>query len=337
MPYQEKNGKWRAHKMIDGKRRTKSFKHKNQAKRWEVEQNITSFAKQKTDTDSLTIFEWANEYLDYAKMTVGDKTFNEEKKPVFKRLIKEMGAEANIENFDPGICLKFLSKQSKTRSSSAANKDRKNLSAAWNWGIKYKNFPKDNPFIAVDPFPAQANPRYVPPEVDFWKVYEKSSDEHKELLLTFLHTAARRGEVFRLCWDDLDFSRNLLRLGTRKRTGGALEYDLIPMTEELKKVLTVKKQHSSSTYIFCDEYGQPYKYRQHLMKKLCDRAKVRPFGFHAIRHLSASILANEGVDIPTIQYILRHKNSHTTSRYLHRLGVTENVMDRVFSIRRKVG
>ncbi len=156
------------------------------------------------------------------------------------------------------------------------------------------------------------------------------------MLLTFLHTAARRAEVFRLQWDDLDFARNLIALGTRKRAGGSMEYDLIPMTGELKKVLSERYENDgSSDYVFHDEFGQPYKYRQHLMGNLCRRAGVKKFGFHSIRHLSASILAHEGVDIPTIQSILRHKNLHTTSRYLHTLGIAENVMDEIFGSRNK--
>ena len=99
----------------------------------------------------------------------------------------------------------------------------------------------------------------------------------------------------------------------------------------------VMRERASSEYIFCDEDGQPFKHRQHLMRRLCRRAGVKKFGFHAIRHLSASILAHEGVDVPTIQYILRHKSITTTSRYLHRLGVTENVMDKVFGSRKKAG
>jgi len=101
--------------------------------------------------------------------------------------------------------------------------------------------------------------------------------------------------------------------------------------------LAEKKKQTSSVYVFSDDCGQPYKYRQHLMRRLCQRAGVKVFDFHAIRHLSASILASEWVDVPTIQYILRHKNLHTTSRYLHRLGATENVMDSVFGTRRKIG
>ncbi len=55
------------------------------------------------------------------------------------------------------------------------------------------------------------------------------------------------------------------------------------------------------------------------MKRLCASAGVRPFGLHAIRHLTASILANEGVPVIVIQGILRHKKSNTTQRYLHGL------------------
>lgn len=337
MPYQEQNGKWRAHRMINGKRRTKMFKTKTEAKRWEGGQNEKTFAEQKIDTDSLTAFEWATGYLDHAKMTVGYKTYNEEKVPAFKRLLKELDPDMPATDITPDICLRFLSKQAKDRSGNAANKDRKNLCAAWNWGVKYKGFSRDNPFMIVDPFPAEKKPRYVPPEEDFWKVYNAANEDQQLLLLVFLHTAARRGEVFRLRWDDIDFDRNLVRLGTRKRKGGAMEYDWIPLTEDLKQALSVKRKRTSSVYVFCDEDGQPYKHRQHLLRRLCQRVGVKAFGFHAIRHLSASILANEGVDVPTIQYILRHKSATTTSRYLHRLGATENVMDRVFGTRKKAG
>lgn len=298
------------------------------------------FSQEKSEemkTGMVSLIKLANGYLDHAKNAVGEKTYKEEKVPAFKRLFKEIDPDISVDKLTSLDCLEFLTIQAKTRSGNAANKDRKNLSAAWSWGIKYMNLSKDNPFKTVDTFPSDSCPRYVPPEEDFWTVYAIASDEQKVLLLTFLHTAARRGEVFRLHWDDVDFARGLVRLGTRKRMGGALEYDLIPMTKELKKVLSDKKKNSESVYLFCDEDGEPYKYRQHLLRRLCKRANVKRFGFHAIRHLSASILAHEGTDIPTIQYILRHKNINTTSRYLHKLGITENVMDSVFSDREMAG
>ena len=292
MPYQEKNGKWRGHKMIEGKRRTKLFKNKKEAKKWEA-----LFSQEKLEemqTDMVSLIKLANGYLDHAKNTVGEKTYKEKKVPAFKRLFKEIDPDISVDNLTPLDCLEFLTIQAKTRSGNAANKDRKNLSAAWSWGIKYMNLSRNNPFKAVALFPSDSCPRYVPPEEDFWKVYAIASDEQRVLLLTFLHTAARWGEVFRLQWDDIDFVRGFVRLGTRKRMGGSLEYDLIPMTKELKNVLSDKKKSTESVYLFCDEYGQPYKHRQHLLRRLCRRANVKKFGFHAIRHLSASILTHEG-------------------------------------------
>jgi integrase len=48
--------------------------------------------------------------------------------------------------------------------------------------------------------------------------------------------------------------------------------------------------------------------------------RVQSFGLHSIRHLSASILAQDGVPAVHIQAILRHKKLSTTERYLHQLG-----------------
>ena len=77
-------------------------------------------------------------------------------------------------------------------------------------------------------------------------------------------------------------------------------------------------------YPFCDAYyGKPFKNRQHLMKRLCEKAGVEPFGFHAIRHLTASILYQNGEPVSVIQAVLRHKNPNTTTRYLKTLGLDD--------------
>ena len=67
------------------------------------------------------------------------------------------------------------------------------------------------------------------------------------------------------------------------------------------------------------------------MRRLCDKAKVKPFGFHAIRHLTASTLFNQGYDVGVIQSILRHKSPNTTERYLESIGM-ERVRDALESL-----
>ena len=108
------------------------------------------------------------------------------------------------------------------------------------------------------------------------------------------------------------------------------------MTEELKSNLLAwwqertKHESTDRRYVFvcldrtafCEEYyGKPFKVRQHFMQRLCEKAGVKPFGFHAIRHLTVSILFHKGVDIADIQAILRHKNPNTTARYLRSIGL----------------
>jgi integrase len=55
------------------------------------------------------------------------------------------------------------------------------------------------------------------------------------------------------------------------------------------------------------------------MRRLCDEAKVKRFGLHAIRHLTASILAKANVPMVDIQAVLRHKKLSTTERHIGRI------------------
>ena len=66
--------------------------------------------------------------------------------------------------------------------------------------------------------------------------------------------------------------------------------------------------------------GDPFTSRCHFMRKICQRAGVKPFDFHSIRHLSATLLYKAGENVSMIQKILRHQNPTTTNRYLASLG-----------------
>ncbi|MBW2146412.1 MAG: tyrosine-type recombinase/integrase [Deltaproteobacteria bacterium] len=84
--------------------------------------------------------------------------------------------------------------------------------------------------------------------------------------------------------------------------------------------LLAYRQTRQSEWVFPDpETGKIYVYRHLWMKRLCKRAGVRTFGILAIRHLTASLLAQEVVPMVQIQAILRHRNLAVTERYLHKL------------------
>ena len=79
--------------------------------------------------------------------------------------------------------------------------------------------------------------------------------------------------------------------------------------------------HSASNeWVFPNlENGKPFKVRQHYMKRICKQAGVKPFGLHAIRHLTGQYFGSRGFPIVTIQRILGHKQLTTTERYIRGL------------------
>jgi integrase len=281
--------------------------------------------------------DWAEQYLDYAQAAFSVKTYSE-KCLAFRMLFENVDPTCPVSSLTPAILLTYLQQQMKARSGYAANKDRKNLVAAWNWGMKYLDPPLEppNPCL-VAKMPEKRTPRYIPPENDFWKVYEVAEGQDKVMLLAYLHLGGRRSEIFRLLVSDLDFENSRVRLSTKKRVGGNLEYDWLPMTRELADALAewLKNRPVKSEFVFVcidktaftrEYYGKPFIKRLHLMRRLCDKAKVKPFGFHAIRHLTASCLYKKGNSVGVIQAILRHKSPSTTERYLKTLGL-EQVRD----------
>jgi len=277
----------------------------------------------------VSLLEWATAYLKYAEEKFVKSTF-EEKRYAFKLLFQHPGVDPlqPAAELTPKSILDHLQNQSKIRSGNGANKDRKNLRAAWQWGIFYIGLPKDNPFHSVQRFAEVRNERAVPTMDDFWKVFNAAEDGQDRLMLfSLLHTGARRDELFRLRWKDVDFNEKRIRLYTRKNEIGEWKSAWLPLSNDLEGML---KEHQKITgllrFVFLNknesddpQQWTPYLYRQHWLKKLCTKAGVKQFGFHGVRHLFASILAANNRPLVEIQQMLRHGSITTTARYIHTL------------------
>lgn len=317
MPYKDQNGQWVGQVRRNGtKRKKKGFLTKKEALQWEADWKRRPEDDWHEKTDTMCLGDWSNDYLDFARDRFCVKTYRE-KRALFRNFFKVVDPSQSTLTLRQ--VLAYLQTQNRERSGYAANKDRKNLVAAWNWGIKYLGLASPNPCL-VDRFPEERRPRYIPPEKDFWTVYECTEGQDRVMLLTYLHLAARRTEIFRLRWEDVDFIGQQIRLATRKRRDGSLEYDWLPMTDELHQTLIAHRQENSSEWVFPNPVtGAAYFERKRWMRGLCKKAGVKPFGLHAIRYLTASILAEAGEPVRRIQVILRHKKLSTTERYLHQL------------------
>nr|WP_320009561.1 tyrosine-type recombinase/integrase [uncultured Desulfobulbus sp.] len=141
--------------------------------------------------------------------------------------------------------LKHFQEQAQKRSGNAANKDRKNLSAAWNWGRDYIGLPYENPFQRTTKQGEVRHERRIPTLSEFWKVYEKTTElQDKRMLLCYLYSGARRAEFFQLRWQDVDFINGRIRLHWKKNRLGTLNAAWIAMTDEAMEAL--RDQHRAT-------------------------------------------------------------------------------------------
>ena len=107
-------------------------------------------------------------------------------------------------------------------------------------------------------------------------------------------------EILRLTWKDVNLEKRTVTLRTRKRKGGQIQSDLVPMSETLYSCLKRRwnERDKSSPYVFTKPGGGIYtkndKLVKEMMDKLCKKAGVKKFGFHAIRHHVAMILEDSG-------------------------------------------
>jgi integrase len=167
----------------------------------------------------------------------------------------------------------------------------------------------------------------VPPPEDIDRIRLVANMDERDFIECVYHTLARRSEVVRPTWEDVNFEQRWVRLYTRKRRGGELQGDYLPMNDTLFKVLhdrwKVRDKDSLKVFSFT-----PHELR-YMMERLVRKAnkaikgkgkerKIKPFGFHAIRHHVSSILNDSGkANMKQIQKLLRHRRQSTTEIYLH--------------------
>lgn len=175
MPY-KRGKKWQGRVMVSGQIHTRDgFSTKKDAAEWESQKRKQTLSGK--DQESLDLLSLTVEYLTYAKK-YGEKTY-QEKKSLCNRIIEHWKPDTPIQKIaeNPKIVLDFLTTRMKSQSANAANKDRKNIRAMWNWGEKfYKKFFKDldNPIIGIPRFAHNRKPQYTPPIEDVLKVVTTS-------------------------------------------------------------------------------------------------------------------------------------------------------------------
>lgn len=131
-----------------------------------------------------------------------------------------------------------------------------------------------------------------------------------------LHTGLRRGELFALNWNDVDFNTPII---TTPRTKSG-ETRWVPMNGLVTETLRNLPTRMRSEYVFTSKAGTPLKPQNFINRGFgpaLRRAAIEDFRWHDLRHTFASRLVMGGVDLRTVQELLGHKTIAMTVRYSH--------------------
>jgi integrase len=133
------------------------------------------------------------------------------------------------------------------------------------------------------------------------------------LVLLAITTGARRGELQRLRWRDVDFERNVCSVSITKNG----DPKLLPLVEAAKAELEAHLG-APTALVFASTRRPDVAYNNvAVWKRALKTAGVRNFRFHDLRHSCASYLAQSGATLLEIGDVLGHRQLSVTKRYSH--------------------
>lgn len=143
----------------------------------------------------------------------------------------------------------------------------------------------------------------------------------KDIFVMAYYSGLRQGEILNLKWTDVDFEKKLVRVSNSDEfTTKTGKERIVPMHEEIERMLLRIKPNAKSKWIFTKRDGWRYQgcYLSRQMKITVKNLGLNPkLRFHSLRHSFASSLSQSGVPIFSISKLLGHSQVSTTMRYAH--------------------
>lgn len=179
-----------------------------------------------------------------------------------------------------------------------------------------------NPFKAGDPLISKSDETHrerVLTQGEEQRLLEvcTSHREHlRPLIVTALDTAMRRGELFKLTWNDVDFGSGLIRI--QAMNSKTMKHREVPMTrrvaEELRRLMDVKRPGLSElVFGITDTIKTAF-------GTACKLAQIDNLRFHDFRHSAITRMVAAGIPPAEVMKITGHTQMSTFLRYLNPTG-----------------
>jgi len=130
-----------------------------------------------------------------------------------------------------------------------------------------------------------------------------------------LSTGARKSEILGITWSNVDFQRRMIRL-LETKNGESRAVPLVGFArQEIQRLAKIRR--IDSPYVFPGRNGISPVNLLEAWRYARQRAGIKDFRFHDLRHSAASYLAMNGASLAEIAEVLGHKTLAMVKRYAH--------------------
>lgn len=244
--------------------------------------------------------------------------FNSIIKPAFGSKLMNSISSFDIEKFKLNM-LKTDSRFKRPYSAKSVKHIIDLLSRVYKYAILHGHYIGENPCEKVRrPKVSKTKPRTLSREhvKNLLAVLNSYPNRNTANMVRFLLlTGVRRGECFKLSFNDVNFETN--RIILRDPKGG--DDQSIPLNTEALSI--VKEQRSmlpESELVFPSRTGTQRRHFRKTWSKIKHMANIpTETRVHDLRHTFASIAASKGINIQELQKLMTHRDLTTTMRYAH--------------------
>ena len=342
--YQQSNGTYCA-RFVDkfGKRKSKRSKKLQEVKQWLVDTRYIDEHSDLEHASNMTVDYWFEYWISIKEKTVRPNTVRNYKER-YHINIKKVICKKLLTEVKPLHCqLIFTNMADEGYRTSTIYQTRIAL-------YNMLEFAKENDIIIHNPCKKSVKSDMGKPSekkealsVDIQKQFLESAkgQSYENQYRFILQTGLRTGELVGLKWNDIDFEEKTLkiersmkyryttgawRVGEPKSKSG---YRTIPLTDEAIRILKSQKAKSQIIKYIPDEWaeqvflcrkGEPVKNSTYdtALFKICDKANIKRFSMHVLRHTFATRCIEGGMLPKTLQKILGHSNiGITMNLYVH--------------------
>ena len=307
----------------DGSRLRRRLRRAREALRiWSAEQTKIENGTWHEQAPKTVAFETAvKQYREYS--TVQNRSHASYVEPALSVWESHIKGATLLAKITPALIEDVKLRRAQNVAHSTVDKDLAVLKAFFNWCMA-RNLAASNPVCRVKFFNDENfRLRYLTEE-EYNRLIEaartvKTSPFLAEKIILSVHTGLRRGSLFCLRWDSVDFLNRVVRI-PRTKSGRPHALPLNATVLTTLQTLYLERL-PDCPYVFAHatgrQAGEPVKDVKNGFHTALEIASVKAFTWHDLRHTFASWLIMKGASLRSVAELLGHRGLRMVMRYAH--------------------